>query len=67
MAEEDKVQEYVVREGRTFGVDRKQAGESVFLTEKEAENFLDLLELRVKPRKEAAPAPVEEDKPQKKK
>lgn len=50
MAEDEK-KEYVVKEGRTFGVDAKPAGTSVFLTDEEAKGFSDLVELRVKPKK----------------
>lgn len=51
--------EYIVREGRTFGVNALPAGESVWLTEQEAAAFPDILEPRVKPRKGDAVA--EED------
>lgn len=49
--DKDKLKEYIVRGGKTFGVDNKQAGESVFLTDAEAAPFSDLVEPRVKPRK----------------
>jgi hypothetical protein len=48
---EKEKKEYLVREGRTFGVANLGAGESVFLTEEEATPFLDILEPRTKPRK----------------
>jgi hypothetical protein len=52
MPEENK-KEYVVREGRTFGVNALGPGEVVELTDQEAAAFADLVELRVKPKKGA--------------
>lgn len=61
MAEEKEKKEYIVREGRTFGVNATPAGESVWLTEEEAASVLDLVEPAEKPKKGSKATDPNED------